>query len=79
MIVEILHLVTPPADQSFHGEGVWGEGIYTVPTKPIEESEVIQLVRFVQPHAQSITVAWRVGGIGEEWLDTETYWGQISW
>ena len=77
LIVEILHLVTPPADQSFFSEGAWGEGIYTVPVKPIEESDVIQLVRYMQPHAQSITIAWRMGL--DELRDDEIYWVQISW
>ena len=78
LIIEILHLVTPPADQSFYGEGAWGEAFYTVPTRPLTERELIDLVRYQQPNAQSITVAWRLGGV-DHIRQIGDYWQQVSW
>jgi hypothetical protein len=78
LIVEILRVDTPLADQCFYGQEPWGESFYTVPAPPLTETEVIALIRYMQPHAQSITIAWRLG-LDCEILPTQMYWSQISW
>lgn len=77
LIVEILRIDTPAMDASYLGEGCWGESVYTVPRSPITEKEILELVRYQQPHAQQINVVWRLGGY--EPVNYEPVWGQISW
>lgn len=77
IIVEILHVTTPATDASYHGEGVWGEGFYTVLVKPVTEQDIVNLVRYQQPHAQVINIYWRLGGY--EPVNYDAVWEQISW
>ena len=77
LIVEIIRLETPAMDASYLGEGAWGEAIYTRPKPPVTETDIINLVRYQQPHAQVINIAWRLKGY--EPTDFETYWKQVSW
>lgn len=76
-IIEILSIETPNMDACFWGEGVWGESFYSVPRKPLTEKEIIELVRFQQPHAQVINVYWKLGGYQP--VDYDSLWQQISW
>lgn len=77
LIVEILFLQLPEVDMSFWGEGVWGESFYVEPQPMFSEKEILDLIRFVQPHAQAITIAWSTG-VHLPASDT-VYWQQISW
>jgi len=78
LVVEILHVRTPPSDMTHWGESmVWGEGLYTQPTRPFTDNEIIALVRYQQPHAQTIKLAWRLGGYQP--VDYTPVWGQVSW
>lgn len=77
LIIEILQVDTPMMDASYLEEGCWGEAIYTVPKAPITEKEILELVRYQQPHAQQINVVWRLGGY--EPVNYDPVWGQISW
>ena len=76
-IIEILSIETPNMDACFWDEGVWGESFYTVPRKPVTEKEIIELVKFQQPHAQVINVYWKLGGYQP--VDYEPVWGQFGW
>ncbi len=77
LIVEIFHVQTPASDASYIGEGAWGEAFYSVPVKPVTESDIVNLVRYQQPHAQVINVYWRLGGYTP--VDYTPVWEQISW
>ena len=76
LIVEIFYLKTPPADMSFLDESPWGEAVYTVPQPVFTDKEILDLVRFEQPYAQEITVAWRLAGKRESDVPV---WEQIQW
>lgn len=75
LIVEILFLQSAPQDLAVWGEGAFGEFHYTEPKPLFTEKEILDLIRFVQPHAQDITVIWRVG---EVWESDEIFWQQIQ-
>lgn len=77
LIIEIIRLETPAMDASYLGEGPWGEAIYTRPKPPVTETDIVNLVRYQQPHAQVINIVWRLSGY--EPVNFETVWGQISW
>lgn len=77
LIVEILHVKTPAIDASYWHEGAWGEAFYSAPVRPLTESEIVELVRYQQPHAQVIDILWKLGGY--EPIDYDAYWQQISW
>ncbi len=77
LIVEIIRLETPAMDASYLGEGAWGEAIYTRPTPPVTEADIINLVRYQQPHAQVINIAWRLSGY--EPVNYDPVWYQFSW
>jgi phage tail-like protein len=76
LIVEILFLKQSSADICFTGEAVWGESFYVEPAVMFTTREITDLIRYVQPHSQSITVVWRTS---EQLPATGTYWEQISW
>jgi phage tail-like protein len=76
LIIEILFLQSAPQDLHVWGEGVYGEFYYTEPKPLFTEKEILDLIRFVQPHAQEVIVVSRVG---EVWKTDEIYWQQISW
>ena len=76
LVVEILFLQLPEVDMSFWGEAVWGESYYTEPQPMFSEKEILDLIRFVQPHSQEITVVWRTM---ETWPSELIVWEQISW
>lgn len=61
LIVEILFVKSPAFDQCYIGQEPWGENYYVEPRPLLTEREVIDLIRFVQPHSQRITIAWRAG------------------
>jgi phage tail-like protein len=61
LIIEILFLQSPAADMCFFGEGAWGESYYVEPAAMFTDKEILDLVRYVQPHAQEITIVWRTG------------------
>ncbi len=76
LIVEILFVQSAQQDLHVWGEGAYGEFYYTEPKPLFSEKEILDLIRYVQPHAQEITVIWRVG---EAWETDEYYWSQIQW
>jgi phage tail-like protein len=76
LIVEILFLQSAPQDLAVWGEGAFGEFYYTEPKPLFTEKEILDLIRFVQPHSQEIIVIQRVG---ETWETDEIHWKQISW
>lgn len=76
LIVEILHLQAAQADLHVWGEGAYGEFYYTNPKPLFTQKELLDLIRYVQPHAQDILVVWRVGNI---WQSDEEFWGLIEW
>jgi hypothetical protein len=78
LIIEIMFLRQTSADMCFWGEAVWGESFYVEPQPMFTDREVIDLVRYVQPHSQDITIVWRTG----ERLPpsgNEFFWEQIQW
>jgi phage tail-like protein len=77
LIIEILFVQSAPMDVWAYGEGAFEEFAYTVPRPLFSEREIIDLVRYVQPHSQEITLVWRTRELPIE--DGEIYWGQISW
>jgi hypothetical protein len=77
LVVEILRIENPPADLCFYGEGVWGEMFWLSQRRPLSESDILNLVRYQQPHAQVIDVSWKLRGYQP--ADYTPYWGQISW
>lgn len=76
IVIEILHLQAAQTDLHLWGEGAYGEFYYSNPKPLFTNKELFDLIRYVQPHAQEITVIWRVGNI---WETDEMYWEQISW
>lgn len=76
IVIEILHLQSAENDLHVWGEGAWGEFYYTNPKPLFTQKEIIDLIRYVQPHAQEITLVWRVGSDSES---DEIYWSQIQW
>lgn len=58
LIVEILFIKSPQADLHVWGEGAFGEFFYTDATPLFTDKEILDLLRFVQPHAQEIIVIW---------------------
>lgn len=58
LIVEILFLQSPPSDLHVWGEGAWGEFYYSEPKPLFTDKEILDLLRYVQPHAQEFTVLW---------------------
>lgn len=78
LIVEILFVQSAEMDLNAWGEGAFGEFYYTRPRPLFTDREIIDLVRYVQPHSQEITLVWRAGE-SFQIDDGETYWGQISW
>ncbi len=54
IIVEILFYKSAQRDLHVWGEGAWGEFYYTEPKPLFSLKEILDLVRFVQPHAQEI-------------------------
>lgn len=77
LVVEILFIHQPRMDAHYWGEGAWGEAYYTQPTPALTEREIIDLIRYVQPHSQEITLVWR-NGRSRPVDDGEVYWHQIS-
>lgn len=77
LIVEILYVKTPATDACYIGEAVYGESFYTIPVEPVSEKDILNLIRYQQPHAQEIDVYWRLGNY--EPVDYTAVWGQISW
>lgn len=59
ILVEILFLQSAQMDLHSWGEGAWGEFYYTEPKPLFTEREIIELLKFVQPHSQEITIVWR--------------------
>ena len=76
IIVEILFLQSAQQDLAVWGEGAFGEFFYTEPKPLFTEKEILDLIRFVQPHSQEITVIWRVG---EAWETDDEVWNIIQW
>lgn len=62
VLVEILFLQSAQSDLHVWGEGAWGEFFYAEPSPLYTEREIIELLRFVQPHSQEITIIWRANG-----------------
>lgn len=59
LIVEILFVQSAQQDLHVWGEGAFGEFFYTEPKPLFTEKEILDLLRYVQPHAQEIIVVWR--------------------
>lgn len=76
LVVEILFLQSPPSDLSFWDEGVWGESIWAAPQPMFSEKEILDLIRYVQPHSQEITVVWRVA---DSIPNDDLFWEQVQW
>ncbi len=58
LVVEILFIQSAQTDICAWGEGAWGEFYYSEPKPPFTEKELLDLLRFVQPHAQEFIVLW---------------------
>jgi phage tail-like protein len=76
LIVEIMSIRQPLSDQTFWGEMVYGEGHYSAVTAPITEREIVELIRYQQPHSQSISIVWLTP---QHRPTLEPYWYQIAW
>lgn len=61
LIVEILFMRSPAFDQCYQAEGAWGEGYYVEPRELMSDREIIDLIKYVQPHSQEITIVWSSG------------------
>ena len=57
--MEILFIQSAQTDISVWGEGAFGEFYYADPKPLYTENEILNLLRFVQPHAQEFIVFWR--------------------
>jgi phage tail-like protein len=85
IVVEILFIQSPPTDLHVWDEGAWGEFYYTEPKPLFTEKEITDLIRFVQPHSQEITVIYSNTRLNLEtvpmWeqLDEPPHWQQIDW
>ncbi len=80
IVIEILFLKGTAADMCFWGEGSapYGEMFYTTPRPLFSDKEIIDLIRYVQPHAQVIHVYWS-NGIPSVWWPDGIYWEAIQW
>jgi len=76
IIIEILQIQSGQTDLQVWGEGAWGEFYFTNPKPLFTNKEILDLVRFVQPHAQEIVIVWRVG---ENTETDDIYWELIQW
>jgi phage tail-like protein len=76
LIVEILSMRFPQVDCSAWGEGPVGEAYYTTLRPLFSTREILRLIRYVQPHAQEISVIWRTEPLT---TSNELFWEQISW
>lgn len=76
LVIEILFLSSSAQDIHAIGEGAWGEAYYTEVGVPLTDREIIDLIRYVQPQAQEITVTWRFPQAGHS---NVIYWEQIQW
>lgn len=61
ILIEILFLQAAAADVHAWGEGAWGEAYYSQHRPLFVDQEIRRLIRYMQPHAQEITVVWRTG------------------
>lgn len=85
LVVEILFIKSPPVDLRVWGEGAWGEFYYAAPEPVLTDKEIFDLIRFQQPNAQEVIVAF--SGLREdsdftpvwEQLDAQPVWQQIDW
>ncbi len=59
LVVEVIAVRMTSADVSVFGEGAYGDGFYGRPRSAFTGREIIELVRYVQPHAQEIALLWR--------------------
>lgn len=59
IVVEILSLVSPQFDQCYIGQEPWGEAYYVDPRPLLDDQEITDLVKYVQPHSQEITIVWQ--------------------
>lgn len=76
-IIEIIRIETPNLDACFWGEAVYGESFYSAPIKPISERDIIALLKYQQPLAQTITVFWRT----REYIPVnfDPFWYVFGW
>ena len=59
LIVEILFIQSAEADLHVWGEGAFGEFYYSAPKPLFTIKEMMDLIRFVQPHSQEIILILR--------------------
>ncbi len=76
IVIEILYLQSSRTDLHVWGECAWGEFFYAEPKPMFTNKELLDLIRYVQPHAQEISIVWRVGNI---WKTDDIYWSQVGW
>lgn len=76
LIVEILFLKSARMDLHAWGEGAYGEAYYTRPRPLFTTKEILDLIRYVQPVSQEVTVIW---GRFEQRPSSDPVWQQISW
>jgi phage tail-like protein len=79
IVVEILFLKGAQIEASYWGDGFYGEFFYSEPRPLFSDREIIELVRYVQPHAQEISIFWRSGQQSPQWLPAEIYWERVQW
>lgn len=75
LVIEVLFLQSSSQDLHAIGEGAWGEAYYVEPKPLLTEREILDLIRFAQPHAQEIVVTYRVTPLEQS---STIYWEQIQ-
>jgi phage tail-like protein len=79
LVIEILFMQAARMDVGVWGEGAFGEFYYTSQPPLVTNAEVIDLIRYVQPQAQEITLVWRTSTPPVVDLDADPVWEQIGW
>ena len=59
ILIEILFLQSAQVDLHVWGEGAWCEFYYVKPSPLFTKKEIIDLLKFVQPHSQEMIVVWK--------------------
>lgn len=77
VLIEIVGLRPKPFDVHAWGEAVYGEFHYADPRPLLTEREILDLIRYIQPHAQDVLVTWRT--LERERPTTIYHWEEIEW
>lgn len=77
VLVEILGIESRHRDLHVWGESGYGEFYYVEPRALFTLREIIDLIRYVQPHAQEIFVSWR--NLAKQETTSVYEWEVIEW